>query len=363
MAATLSQRDRGMAQRIAIIGAGAIGGYTGGHLAHNGFDVTLIDPWPAHIEAIRTDGLALEGMTRAEFVCARPRTMHLGEAQALAKEKPIDIAMVAVKSYDTEWASRLIAQYLAPDGYVVSLQNCMNEETIACVVGWDKTVGAIPALLGAELYAPGRVRRTAARGASPYEVYRVGEVHGRITKRLEQLAAMIATVDSVKATTNLWGERWSKLCVNGMANGVAAATGMSGNEMYRDEKIRRLSIRLGGEGVRVGQALGYQLEHIRMHEAETLARAAEGDPKALDEVEGQILATLNSNTRSDLARPSMGQDMQKGRRTEIDFINGVIAEKGDAVGRPAPTHRALIAAVKRVEHGAIPARPENLHAI
>ena len=149
-----------MEKRIAVVGAGAIGGYTGGHLANNGFDVTLLDPWPDHVEAIRRDGLALEGMTEAEFVCARPRTMHLSEAQHLAKERPIDIAMVAVKSYDTEWATRLIAQYLAPDGYVVSLQNCMNEETIAGVVGWDRTVGAIPALLGAELYAPGRVRRT-----------------------------------------------------------------------------------------------------------------------------------------------------------------------------------------------------------
>jgi 2-dehydropantoate 2-reductase len=352
-----------MEKRIAVIGAGAIGGYTGGQLAHNGFDVTLIDPWPEHIETIRRDGLALEGMTQEEFVCARPKTMHLTEAQGLAKQQPIDIAMVAVKSYDTEWATRLIAQYLAPGGYVVSLQNCMNEERIAGVVGWDKTVGCIPALLGAELYAPGRVRRTAARGASPYEVYRVGEVHGRITQRLEELAAMIATIDTVKPTTNLWGERWSKLCVNGMANGVAAATGMSGNEMNRDEKIRRLSIRLAGEGVRVGQALGYQLEHIRMHDPETLARAAEGDRAALDEIETQIMASLNSNTRSDLARPSMGQDMAKGRRTEIDFINGVIAAKGAEVGVPAAAHVKLIAAVKEVEHGRMPAAPENLYAI
>ncbi|MBO0738221.1 MAG: 2-dehydropantoate 2-reductase [Alphaproteobacteria bacterium] len=352
-----------MSKRIAVIGAGAIGGYTGGHLAHNGFDVTLIDPWPAHVETIRKDGLAIEGVTQEEFICARPRAMHLTEVQELAKHKPIDIAMVAVKSYDTVWATLLISQYLAADGYVVSLQNCMNEERIAGVVGWDKTVGAIPALLGAELYAPGRVRRTGAKGASPYEVYRVGEVHGRITRRLEELAAMIGTVDSVKPTTNLWGERWSKLCVNGMANGVAAATGLSGNDMNRDDKVRRLSIRLAGEGVRVGQALGYQLEHIRMHEPETIARAGEGDPAALDEVESAILAALNSNTRSELARPSMGQDMLKGRRTEIDFINGVIAAKGQEVGCPAPSHVKLISAVKEVESGKIPARPENLYAI
>jgi len=352
-----------MNKRIAVIGAGAIGGYTGGHLAHNGFDVTLIDPWPEHVETIRKDGLAIEGVTQEEFVCARPKTMHLTEVQDLAKQKPIDIAMISVKSYDTEWAAMLIGQYLAPDGYVVSLQNCMNEERIAGIVGWDKTVGVIPALLGAELYAPGRVRRTAAKGSSPYKVYRVGEVHGRITKRLEELAAMIRTIDSVKETTNLWGERWSKLCVNGMANGVAAATGMSGNDMNRDDKIRRLSIRLAGEGVRVGQALGYQLEHIRAHDPETIARAAEGDRAALDEVESQIFAGLQSNTRSELARPSMGQDMLKGRRTEIDFINGVIAAKGHEVGIPAPTHVKLIEAVKQVEHGKALARPENLYGI
>jgi 2-dehydropantoate 2-reductase len=352
-----------MDKRIAVIGAGAIGGYTGGQLAHNGFDVTLIDPWPEHIEVIRESGLAIEGVTQEEFVLARPKTMHLTEMQQLAKEKPIDIAMIAVKSYDTEWATRLVAQYLAPDGYVVSLQNCMNEERVAAIVGPDKTVGVIPALLGAELYAPGRVRRTAAKGASPYEVYRAGELHGRITKRIEDLAAMIRTVDSVRATTNLWGERWSKLCVNGMANGVAAATGMSGNDMNRDDKIRHLSIRLAGEGVRVGQALGYELEHIRMHEPETIARAAEGDPAALDEVEAAILAALQSNTRSELARPSMGQDMLKGRRTEIDFINGVIAAKGAEIGVPAPTHVKLIAAVKEVEHGKRKAMPENLYGI
>ena len=104
-------------------------------------------------------------------------------------------------------------------------------------------------------------------------------MHGRITKRLEELARDDRDVDTVKATTNLWGERWSKLCVNGMRNGVGAATGLSGNGMDRHEKIRRLSIRLGGEAVRVGQALGYQLEHIRMHEPETLARAARGRPR------------------------------------------------------------------------------------
>jgi 2-dehydropantoate 2-reductase len=177
------------------------------------------------------------------------------------------------------------------------------------------------------------------------------------------LGAMIRTVDTCKVTDNLWGERWSKLCVNGMHNGVSAASGLSGNDIRQDERIRRLIIRLGGEGVRVGQALGYRLEDIAGQDAEKLARAAEGDRAALDEVESLMLALRNSQQRSEHQRPSMGQDMQKGRRTEIDFINGVIVERGRSAGLPVGTHEKLIAAVKKVELGQAAPSPEHLYAI
>ena len=83
--------------------------------------------------------------------------------QHLAKERPVDIAFISMKSYDTEWAAAMIRQYLAPTGYVVSLQNCINEERIAGIVGWGRTVGAIAAILSAELYAPGKSAAPAAR--------------------------------------------------------------------------------------------------------------------------------------------------------------------------------------------------------
>jgi 2-dehydropantoate 2-reductase len=352
-----------MDKRIVVVGAGAIGGYTGGNLAHNGFDVTLIDPWPEHIETIRRDGLSLEGITPEESVVAHPKTLHLTEAQHLAKERPIDIAFISMKSYDTEWATMMIRQYLAPTGYVVSLQNCINEERIAGVVGWGRTVGAIAAILSAELYAPGKIRRTGAKNPPGHEVYRVGEVHGKMTPWIEELGAMIRTIDTCKVTDNLWGERWSKLCVNGMHNGVSAASGLSGNAMRQDDRIRQVIIKLGGEGVRVGQALGYKLEDIAGQDADKLRRASEGDRAALDEVESLMLALRNSQQRSEQQRPSMGQDMQKGRRTEIDFINGVIVEKGREAGIPTPTHEKLIAAVKKVELGQAAPSPEHLYAI
>ena len=325
-------------KRIVVVGAGAIGGYTGGNLAHNGFDVTLIDPWPEHVEAIRKDGLALEGVTESEFVRARPKTLHLTEVQHLAKERPIDIAFISMKSYDTEWATTMIRQYLAPSGYVVSLQNCINEERIAGIVGWGRTVGAIAALLSAELYAPGKIRRTGAKNPPGHEVYRVGEVHGRVTARIEELGAMIRTVDTCKVTDNLWGERWSKLCVNGMHNGVSAAAGLSGNAMRQDDRIRQRhhqARRRGGAdrpGARL-QARG----HRRPGRREAGARLGRRQG-ALDEVEALMLALRNSQQRSEQQRPSMGQDMQKGRRTEIDFINGVIVERGArSAGRRRPT--------------------------
>ncbi len=352
-----------MDERILVVGAGAIGGYTAGNLANNGFDVTLIDPWPEHVEAIRRDGLALDGITPEESVVARPKVLHLTEVQHLAKERPIDIAFISVKSYDTEWVTMMIQQYLAPSGYVVSLQNCINEERIAGIVGWGRTVGAIAAILSAELYGPGKIRRTGAKNPPGHEVYRVGEVHGRMTRRIEELGALIRTVDTCKVTDNLWGERWSKLCVNGMHNGVSAASGLSGNDMRQDERIRRVIIKLGGEAVRIGQALGYRLEDIAGQDSETLARASEGDRAALDSVESLMLALRNSQQRSEHQRPSMGQDMEKGRRTEIDFINGVIVERGREIGLPAPTHEKLIAAVKRVELGHAAPSPEHLYPL
>lgn len=352
-----------MFPRIAVIGAGAVGGYVGGNLKRLGHDVTLMDPWPEHTEAIRAHGLCLYGTTAEECFTVDVPTMHLTEVQSLSKQRPIDIAVVSVKSYDTEWATMMIRQYLSPGGYVLSLQNCMNEERVAGIVGWGRVVGCIAASISVDLYEPGRIRRMVPRGGAAHTVFRVGEVHGRITRRVEELADMIGGIDSAKVTTNLWGERWSKLCLNGMRNGVSAATGLGGNEMDRDDAIRRFCIRLGGEAVRVGQALGYELEHIGKLDPERLARASEGNRTALEEVEAILVAGSNAASRSEVQRPSMGQDMLKGRRTEIDFMNGLIAAKGVELGIPTPAHVALVDAVKRVEHGEVLARPENVSTL
>ena len=132
-----------MGQKIAIVGAGAVGGYAGAHMVQAGEDVTFIDPWPEHVEHMRKHGLRVTHARDVAEFSVPVRALHVTDAQQLAREAPVDIAFICMKSYDTAWATMLIRQYLAPDGYVVSLQNCMNEETIAGIVGWGKTLGCI----------------------------------------------------------------------------------------------------------------------------------------------------------------------------------------------------------------------------
>ena len=305
---------------------------------------------------MREHGLQLSGMTPQETYSIPVNALHITDVQRFCRERPIDIAFICVKSYDTEWATHLIKPYLAPDGYVVSLQNCINEERIANIVGWGKTLGCIASLVAAELYAPGQVKRTVPMGGDKHTVYRVGEVHGRVSPRAEEVAQLLRTADSAKVTTNLWGERWSKLVINSMRNGLSAATGLSGNQRDGAEGPRWLSIRLGSEAVRVGQALGYQLERMLGMEPETLARAGEGSKDALTEIADILIE--NAKKRSDEQRPSMAQDMAKGRRTETDFINGYVAARGLEIGVAATTHAKMNAIVKRVERGELAASAE-----
>ena len=230
----MNQGGWSWASGSSIVGAGAVGGYTGAHMAKAGEDVTFIDFWPENVEAINRDGFRITHHQGPEPFTVKVRALHLTEAQHLAKEAPVDIAFVCTKSYDTEWAARLIKQYLAPGGYVVSLQNCMNEATIAEVVGWGKTMGCIASNISVDLHRAGadpsrradRRRRAHGlphrRGAWPHHRAGAGG-----------LPARRPTPTAPRSTDNLWGERWSKLVANSMANGVSACTGLSGAQIAR----------------------------------------------------------------------------------------------------------------------------------
>ncbi|HET6237596.1 MAG TPA: 2-dehydropantoate 2-reductase [Acetobacteraceae bacterium] len=347
-----------MGAKIAIMGTGAVGGYAGAHMAHAGEDVTFIDPWPEHVERMRSHGLKISHIRDVPEFTTKVRALHLTDAQQLTKEKPVDIAFVCMKSYDTEWAATLISQYLSPNGFIVSLQNCMNEETIAGVVGWGRTVGCIASSITVELCEPGHVRRAAGKSGSKHTVFRTGEVHGRVTDRVKEICRLVSLADSAMVTENLWGERWSKLVTNVMGNGLSACTGMITKDLMNDDTIRHFSARLGSEAIRVGQALGYALEEIHHLDPELIARAGENDREASRAYDDHRLAEAAKGGGEH--RPSMGQDMVKGRRTEIQFLNGMVARKGDEIGLATPANRVLTEIVTKVERGEMTPDPKHI---
>jgi 2-dehydropantoate 2-reductase len=346
--------------KICIVGAGAIGGYVGAHFAANKIDVTLIDAWAEHVDAMRRTGISVEGVNGAGSVSTPVNALHISDVPQLVRTDPFDIVFIAVKSYDTLWATQLILPYMAASGCIVSLQNSINEDAIASVAGWSRTLGCSLSTIASELVAPGHIVRNSPLGDKVKIGLRIGEVHGRSTPRAHEIARLLSCADSAKVTSNLWGERWSKLVINAMRNGVSALTGMSGKERDNDDVGRELSIRLGSSCVRVGKAMGLHLEPVGGFDLDLLGRA-EGDSEAMALISNFVIGLANS--RNDHQRPSMGQDIRKGRRTETDSINGLVARRGAELGVDVRLHDRVNKMVKRIEIGEIAPSPSLLDEI
>ena len=257
-----------MTKRLLFVGAGAIGSYLGGHLARAGHDVTLIDPWAEQVETIRRDGLAVEG-PHEPFV-ARPAAVHLHEAARLPRD--FEIVFVAMKAYDTAWATQLAVRHAAPAAAVVSAQNCWPDPIVAGIAGAGRSVGLVMSKIGVALWTPGHVERGVEKGqGAGHDVFRAGEHDGRITPRVEELARMLSVIDGARATDNLWGERWAKLSQNAMSNPLQALSGLGlargrlqRGRPHADDpprggiRARRARARASGPGVRrgAGRAVG-----------------------------------------------------------------------------------------------------------
>src|SRR5438477_7323280 len=184
-----------MGTRIGIMGSGAIGSVVGGMLARAGHDVTLIDQWPAHIEAIRANGLRLSGTCGDHVV--RVRALQLFEAQAI--DQPFDVIFLAVKGYDTDWATLFAIRFLAePDGVIVYFQNGMNDERVATLAGRQRTLGCV-ITISAGLYEPGHALRSDTSEVG----FKIGELDGRDTPRARELVAILDHVAGARFTSNL----------------------------------------------------------------------------------------------------------------------------------------------------------------
>ena len=156
-------------------------------------------------------------------------------------------------------------------------------------------------------------------------------------------------------TTNLWGERWSKLALNCMLNPLAGLSGLGTAEVRSEPLTRRLAAHLGAEVVRVGTALGHRIEPILGIAAQRFADAT--DSSAIEILGKEIAADAASRSGG---RPSMLQDVMKGRRTEIDYLNGFVAAEGRAVGIATPFNDAVVDAFHAYPVGTLTAAPRNL---
>jgi len=333
--------------RIAVLGAGAIGSTIGAYVARAGRPITLIDLWPAHVDAMNRGGLT---MTAQDEEFTVPVTaVHLSEVASL--RDPFDAVFLSVKSADTSWAATFIAPHLAPGGVLVSAQNGINDEEIGRIIGYPRTLGCV-VTIGAALQEPGRVVRTTPSGRPAFGV---GELTGMVTPRAHAVAEVLAPVGPARVTANLWGERWAKLVVNCMANALAGITGLNNAELRSRADVFAATVEIAGEALSVAQALGVQVEPVG-----GIAAAAYLDAYRGVGLEGLRASWLERGKGVGAGRPSLLQDVLKGRRTEVDYLNGYVVRQGRAVGVPTPMNAAVVEVVKRIEAGELSPDPASL---
>jgi len=306
------------AKRVAVMGAGAVGSYFGGMLARAGLPVTMIARG-AYVEAVRRNRLFLDTVTFQERVAVDVST----EPSAV---RDAHVVLFCVKSLDNETTARAIAPHLAADAIVVSLQNGVdNVERIRATSGID----ALPAVVyvAAAMPAPGHVKHS-GRGDLV-----VGEFAGRSAgaetqpPRTEQIAALFASANvPCRISTDILGDMWQKFITNCGANAVSAIAQMSYGDIARYDESRDLMSRVVEECIAVARAAGVRTPGPGFTE--------------------KWLANL---AKFGGAYSSTAQDLARGKRTEIESLNGYIVRRAAELGVPAPNNFALYALVRLLE--------------
>ncbi|MFC1984794.1 ketopantoate reductase family protein [Chloroflexota bacterium] len=350
-----------MDPRIAVISPGGVGGPLGGLLTRAGHDVVLIDQWPAHVEAMKAHGLRVTLGSRtdpeAEYVVP-VRVYHPYEVCTLQQQ--FDIVFLICKSYDTCWLVQLIEPYLKPDGVLVSVQNSLNDEWIVPIIGYNRDIGCV-LQGGGILLEPGHVWRNRSMKNPTNALYTIGELHGRITPRLEKVANIMGDAGKTEVTTNIWGAKWLKLVYNCMSRHSAL--------IHKDKlpwqlidvpNFLPICAELGRETLEVGAALGYHIEPLFGLTADDLLDS----PGELME---KLMRGLSRGSfdRSGTGGGSMTQyDIQMGRPSEVaGYLNGLVVRKGQQAHVPTPVNEAVTNLVLRLERGELQQEMSNLELV
>jgi len=327
-----------------VLGTGANGSCTAADLINAGYDVTLIDQWPAHIEAMRANGLTINMPDRSLHV--KVNAYHLCDVCTL--NQTFDLVFLATKAYDARWAAEFIKPYLAPDGLLVGLQNGMTADIIADVVGLSRTLGCVVEL-SSELFTPGVVRRN-----TPPERtwFGLGALDDTTTGRLTELEALLRHVGKVSITPDVRSAKWMKLVVNTMCLAPFAFVGLSMAEAVKLPGMREMFLRIGGEALDIGQEIGYTIEPIFGLTPEDMRSTNRPLEKMFDKLASDISGRSPRNC--------VLQDMHKGRYSEVDMINGLVVEESARRGRAAPANAMIVEMARRIQTGELAPDPSNM---
>ena len=330
--------------KIAILGSGANGSAIGADLTRAGLDVVLIDQWPAHVEAMRADGLRVR--TAGVETVTQVRAHHLCDLATFTVK--FDVVLMLFKAYDTRWAARLIEPYLAPDGILVGVQNGMTADSIAQIVGASRTLGCVIEV-ASELWEPGIVLRHSPPGSGSW--FALGSIDPSTAGREEEVAAVMRHAGAVDISKYIRSSKWMKLVMNAMTLAPWSLTGLPLDEAEKVPGLREISLAAGTEALAAGQAQGFKVEPIiglRPDEVENTNRLLE-----------TLLDKLATITRPGTFT-TVHCDHAKGRLSEADDINGAVVATLAARGGAAPVNAAIVEMTRRLHAGEIAAGPQNV---
>ncbi|KZE43065.1 ketopantoate reductase family protein [Microbacterium sp. T32] len=314
---------------IAVLGAGANGASIGADLFDAGLDPVLIEQWPAHVEAIRHDGLRIEMPSGTRHV--RPRTLHLCEVATL--REPFDLVLLVTKAYDARWAAALIEPYLAPDGAIAAVQNGMTTETVADIVGADRCVGAVIEI-SSTMTDPGVVHRHVDPERSWFAV-------DATAPRGNDVADVLSHSGEVARVDDIASAKWMKLVSNASVLVPTAALGLPMVDAIRVPGMRELMLDAGREALRVAG------EHRVLPIFGLTPESIASSPDVVE----TMLDALYERFTVPGATTTVLQDWRKGRHSEVDDINGAVVAAGRRLGIPTPVNEAIVEVGHAIERG------------
>lgn len=329
--------------RIAFLGTGAQGASIAADFALAGLDVTFIDQWPAHIEAIRANGITVNLPSRT--INAKVPALHL--CQVAEVKQPFDLIFLVVKAYDTTWATQLIKPVLAEDGFVIGLQNGMTHEDIAAVVGRHRTIGAVIEI-ASNMWVPGVTNRQNDHDESWFAM---GALDPAQQHRVEGVADLLRHSGHVEVTTDIRSAKWMKLVVNAAELIPSAIIDTALNDAARAPGMLDVMRAAGYEAMQAALADGATIMPII-----GMPPTMSNDPERyVDEIFEKVLSTFS---REDTLTTSL-QDWRKGRRAEVREVNGWVVQILQAHGRSAPVNQRVVEIALQIEAGALAAHPDN----